>query len=106
MWHAQAMANRRMRNVVGADEITHAIHWMLDAMQPVTSQPRAMIPPTWSATMEDSIRHRPTKFTCKSTLDEADVWLRECEKICRVIDYTDAQRLIFVTFVLVADVDY
>jgi len=44
------------------------------------------------------MRHKPSKFMGKSTLDEADAWLRECEKICRVIDCTDAQKLTFVSF--------
>jgi len=35
MWHTHAMANRRRRNTVGADEIANAIHRMADAMQPV-----------------------------------------------------------------------
>jgi len=52
------------------------------------------------------MRHRPTKFSCKATPDEADAWLGECEKICRVIECIDAQKLSFVTFLLVADVEY
>jgi len=32
MWRAQAMTNMRRRNNVGADEIAHAIHKMVDAM--------------------------------------------------------------------------
>jgi len=50
--------------------------------------------------------HRPAKFTGKATPDEADAWPRKCKKICKVIDYTDARRLTFVTFLLVADVEY
>jgi len=30
----------------------------------------------------------------------------KCEKICRVIECTDAQKLSFVTFLLVADAEY
>jgi len=52
------------------------------------------------------MRHMPVKFAGKSTLNELDPWLRECEKICRVIDCADAQKLTFVTFLLVADVEY
>jgi len=90
MWHAQTMANRRRRNNVGADEIAHAIHRMVDAMQPIVVQPKVVVAPTRPVTMEDFMRHKPSKFTGKSTLDEADAWLRECEKICRVIECTDA----------------
>jgi len=64
-------------------------------MQPVAAQPRAMIPPPLvprAATMEDLIRHKPTKFTGKSTLDEADAWLRECDKIFMVIACTEDNR--------------
>jgi len=53
MWRAQAMANRRRKNNVGADEIANAIHRMVDAMQPVVAQPRAMIPLVRPVTMED-----------------------------------------------------
>jgi len=86
MWRAQAMANRRRRNNVRADENANAIHRMVDAMQPVAAQLRAMIPPVRPATMEDFMRRKPVKFTGKATPDEADAWLCECEKIFGVIE--------------------
>jgi len=52
------------------------------------------------------MRHKLSKFMGKSTPDEADAWLRECEKICRVIDCTNAQKLAFVSSLLVADAEY
>jgi len=52
------------------------------------------------------MKHQPTKFSGKATPDEADAWMQECEKICRVLWCTDEQRLLFVTFVLVADAKY
>jgi len=106
MWRAQAMANRRRRNTAEADEIAQAIHRMVDAMQPIAAQPRAVVAPTLPVSMEDFIRHKLSKFVGKSSPDEADAWLKECEKICRVIDCTDAQRLSFVSFLLVADAEY
>jgi len=36
------MANRRRRNNAGADEIAQAIHRMVDAMQPIATQPRVV----------------------------------------------------------------
>jgi len=95
------MANRRRRNNVGADEIANAIHRMVDTMQLVAAQPRAMIPPVRPVTMEDFMRHKPAKFTSKSTPDEAGTWLRECEKIFKVIKCSEAQKLTFATFLLV-----
>jgi len=100
------MGNRRKRNTVGADDIAQALHRMVDAMQPITAQPRALVAPVRPVMMEDFMRHKPSKFSGKSTLDEADTWLRECEKIYKVIDCTDAQRLSFITFLLVADAEY
>jgi len=84
------MANRRRKNNVRADEIVNAIHRMVDVMQPVVAHSRAMIPLVRPVTTEDFMRHKPTKFTSKATLDEADVWLHECEKIFRVIECTKA----------------
>jgi len=52
------------------------------------------------------MKHRPTKFSGKATPDEANAWLRECEKICRVLECTNAHKLSFVTFLLVADAEY
>jgi len=72
MWRAQAMANKRRRNNVGADDIAQAIHRLVDAMQPIAAQPRAVVAPVRLVTMEDFIRHKPSKFTGKSTPDEAD----------------------------------
>jgi len=106
MWHAQTMANRRCINTVGADEIAKAIHRMVDVMQLVAAQPRAMIPPVRSVIMENFMCHKPAKFTGKATLDEADAWLRECEKIFRVIECIEAQKLTFATFLLVIDAEY
>ena len=100
------MANRRRRNTAGADDIAQAIHRMVDAMQPIAAPPRAVVAPTRPVTMEDFMKHRPTKFSGKATPDEADAWMRECEKICGVIECIDAQRLLFVTFLLVTDVEY
>jgi len=85
MWRIQAMANRRRRSDAGADEIAQAIHRMVDAMQPVAAQPRAIVPPIRAVTMEDVLKHKPSKFNGKATLDEADAWLKECEKIFRVL---------------------
>jgi len=106
MWRAQAMANRRRRNNAGVDEIANAIHRMVDAMQPVATQPRTVIPPVKPVTMEDFMRHKPAKFTGKATLDEADAWLRECEKIFGVIECSEAQKLSFATFLLVTKAEY
>jgi len=72
MWHAQAIANTRHTNNVVADKIANAIHRIVDAMQLVVAQPRAMIPPARLVKMEDFRRHKPTKFTSKATLDEAN----------------------------------
>jgi len=81
MWHAQALANRKRRDNTRSEEIAHAIHRMVDAMQPNAAQSRARVAPTRAVTIEEFMRHMPTKFTDKVTPDEADAWLRECEKI-------------------------
>ena len=106
MWRAQAMANRRRRNTVGADDIAQAIHRMVDAMQPIAAPSKAVVAPTRPVSMEDFMKHRSAKFSGKVTPDEANAWMRECEKICRVLECTDEQKLLFVTFLLVADAEY
>jgi len=65
-----------------------------------------MIPPVRPVTIEDSMRHKPAKFTRKATPDEANAWLHECEKIFRVIKCTKAQKPTFATFLLVTNVEY
>jgi len=65
MWRAQAMANRRRRNTAGADEIAQAIHRMVDAMHPIAAQPRVVVAPVRPVTMEDFMRHKPSKFFWK-----------------------------------------
>jgi len=80
------MANRWRRNTVGADDIAQAIHHMMDAMQPIAAPPRAIVPPIRPVSMEDFMKHRPAKFSGKATTDEADAWMRECEKICKVLE--------------------
>jgi len=100
------MANRMRRNTVGADDIAQAIHRMVDAMHPIAAPPRAIVIPTRPVSMEGFMKHRPAKFSSKATPDEVDAWMRECEKIYRVLECTDEQKLLFVTFLLVADVEY
>jgi len=78
------MANRRRRN---------------DA-----AQPRAMVPPTRHVTMEDVLKHKPSKFSGKA--NEVNAWLKECEKIFKVLACTEAQQLTFTNFLLVGDAEY
>jgi len=106
MWGAQAMANKKRRNNARADDIAQVIHRMVDVMQPLVAPPKAIVTPTRPVSVEDFMKHSPTKFSSKATPNEADAWLRECEKICRVLEWTNAQRLSFVTFLLVVDVEY
>lgn len=56
--------------------------------------------------MDDFMRHKPTKLNGKATLDDADAWIRECEKIFHMIAYTEAQKPTYATFLLVSDVEY
>ena len=65
-----------------------------------------MVPPTRAVTMEDVLKHKLSKFSGKATPHEDDAWLRECEKIFRVLQCTEAQQLNFTTFLLVGDAEY
>jgi len=44
--------------------------------------------------------------TSKSSLDGADAWLRKCEKIFKVMNCVDEQKLMFATYLLNDDVEY
>jgi len=102
MWRIQVMtANRRRRSGTGADDITEAIHRMVDAMQPsVAAQPRMAIEQVRVPTVEDFLRHKPAEFTSKASPDEAGDWLRKCEKIFKVMNCVDEQKLMFATYLL------
>jgi len=107
MWRIQAMAAKRRRMSSGADDIAEAIHRMVDAMQPpVAAQPRMVIAPIGVPTMEDFLRHKPAEFTGKASPDEADAWLHKCEKIFRVMNCEDEQKLLFATYLLNEDAEY
>jgi len=78
-------------------------------MQPIPAQSQSMMPqqpPARVATMEDFMRHKPAKFNDNATPDDTDAWLKECEKIFWVIDWTEAQKLTYATFLLVDDTEY
>ena len=80
---------------------------MVDAMQPpVAAQPRAVIAPVRVPTMEDFLRHMPVEFTSKVSPDEADAWLHKCEKIFKVMNCEDEQKLLFATYLLNEDTKY
>jgi len=108
MWRIQAVvANRRRRSGNGADDIAEAIHWMVDAMQPlVAAQPRTAIAPVRVPTMEDFLCHKLAEFTSKASPDEADAWLRKYEKIFKVLNCADEQKLMFATYLLNDDAEY
>jgi len=87
-----------------ADEITHAIHRLVDAMQPqqvVLPQPAPR-----PVSMDDFVRHKPANSNGKATPDDADAWIRECEKIFCVLACSDEQKLAYATFLLVSDAEY
>ena len=63
------------------------IGWWMQT--PVATQPRAAIAPVRVPTVEDFLRHKPTEFTGKASPDEAEAWLRTCEKIFTVMSCAD-----------------
>ena len=82
-WEMAGGRGRRISANNSADEIAHAIHRLVDAMQPqqvVLPQPAPR-----PVSMDDFMRHKPAKFNGKATPDDADAWIRECEKIFRVL---------------------
>ena len=99
--------NRRRRNANGAYEIAESIHRMVDAMQnPIPAELRVAIAPVRVSTVEDFLRHKPAEFTGGATPDEADAWLRKCEKIFGVMNYADEQKLDFAVYLLNNDAEY
>jgi len=101
------MATNRRRRSSGANDIVEAIPWMVDAMQPpIAAQPRTAIAPIRVPTVEDFLRHKPAEFTGKASPDEADAWLRKCEKIFKVMNCEDEQKLLFAAYLLNGDAEY
>ena len=95
---------RRIGANNSADEIAHAIHRLVDAMQ--LQQVVLPQPAPRHVNMDDFMRHKPAKFNGKATPDDADAWIRECEKIFRVLGCSDEQKLAYATFLLVSDAEY
>ncbi|WVZ23347.1 hypothetical protein V8G54_001891 [Vigna mungo] len=56
--------------------------------------------------MNDFLRHNPAKFNGKATLDEANDWICNLEKIFGAIECTAAQKLVFGTYMLAGEVEY
>jgi len=101
------MAANKRRRSSGADDITEAIHRMVDAMQTsVAAQPRMAIAPVRVPTVEDFLCHKPVEFTGKASPDEADAWLHKCEKIFKVMNCEDEQKMLFATYLLNEDAEY
>jgi len=107
MWRIQATVANRRRRSSGADDIAEAIHRMVDAMQTLAvAQPRTAIAPVRVSTMEDFLRHKPAEFNGKVSPDATDAWLRKCEKIFKVMNCPDEQKLLFATYLLNDDAEY
>ena len=100
-------ANRRRRSS-GVDDIAEAIHRIVDTMQTMTiaAQPRTTIAPVKVLTVEDFLRHKKAEFTGKVSPDEADAWLCKWEKIFRVMNCNDEQKLLFASYLLNDDAGY
>jgi len=64
------------------------------------------IAPIRVPTVENFLRHKPAEFTSKASADEADAWLRKCEKIFKVMNCEDEQKLLFATYLLNEDAEY
>jgi len=73
---------------------------------PIAAQPRTVIAPVRVPIVEDFLRHKPTEFTGKASPNEVDAWLRKCEKIFKVMNCEDEQKLLFATNLLNEDVEY
>jgi len=56
---------------------------------PVAAHLRTAIAPVRVPTVEDFLCHKPTEFIGKASPDEVDAWLRKCEKMFKVMNYTD-----------------
>ena len=64
------------------------------------------IAPVRVLTVEDFLRHKQAEFSGKVSLDEADAWLCKCEKIFKVMNCTDEQKLLFAFYLLNDDTGY
>jgi len=49
---------------------------------------------------------KPVEFTTKASPDEADAWLHKCEKILKVMNCEDEQKLLFAAYLLNGDAEY
>ncbi|XP_052735521.1 uncharacterized protein LOC128197508 [Vigna angularis] len=56
--------------------------------------------------MNDFLQYNPVKFNGKATPDEADDWICCNEKIFDAIDYSEAQKLVFATYMLAGVAEY
>ncbi|WVZ22654.1 hypothetical protein V8G54_001198 [Vigna mungo] len=56
--------------------------------------------------MNKFLRHNPVKFNGKATPDEADDWICCNEKIFAAIECSEAQKLVFATYMLAGEAEY
>ncbi|XP_017412929.1 uncharacterized protein LOC108324495 [Vigna angularis] len=56
--------------------------------------------------MNKFLRHSPAKFNGKATLDEADDWICNLEKIFEAIECIEGQKLVFATYMLAGEAEY
>jgi len=56
--------------------------------------------------MNEFMRYKLPKFNGKATLDEADAWIREIEKIFRMLGCIVAHKLKYATFLLNGEAEY
>ncbi|XP_027912659.1 uncharacterized protein LOC114172271 [Vigna unguiculata] len=98
------MARRSQNSTNSVDEMAQAIQRLVDAMQ--HQQPQAVHAPVQHNGMNEFMRHKPPKFDGKATPDEADAWIREIEKIFRVLGCSNAQKLEYAIFLLNGEAEY
>jgi len=69
-------------------------------------QPQTMHKPVQHNGISEFMCHKPLKFNGKATPNESDAWIRENEKIFRVLGCTNAQKLEYATFFIIGEAEY
>jgi len=56
--------------------------------------------------LADFLKHNPPKFIGSTTLDQADQWIRDIEKIFRATSCSEDQKLNFATYLLSGEAEF
>jgi len=100
----EMMANAIQQNMAMALNLQATMH-QLDALRAAATTSTVNHPQEQMG-LAEFLRYNPPKFSGKATLDQANHWITELEKIFRATSCPEDKKLVFATYLLSGEAEF